>query len=977
MEDFLDDQEYALFSTATTRLLRSKDPSPPHRRVRASEPAEMPVRKIRVERRSSVASTLSSVSTDGGNPGRPTHRYLPPRIPRGTPAERASLLRELSIFLEECSSSRGEPFTHTSLDPTGKYFLSPECLDDFFTYYHNCVSRAIPLTLTEKPNGPAPLRVDFDLLFTVSSDAERQYTPEIVTAIVAQYSSLIRDVLAPSVDPTKPTMCLLLEKSSPRQEPNGTMKDGFHLHFPHFICQSFMAEYLRAQILDWMEETGLWRGIPLAVPLTKVVDPGIGSKTWLMYGSAKNREAEPYLVTTAYDGEGDEIDLSSVFSDEMVDRKLSVRYYLPRFLSIHGHPIATAIRDEYAEIAESFDSQKRSRRMATAVRHRSDEDVLAELQMIRDGDIMLMLRPTRADNHDEWMDVGWTLFCISEGRKEGLELWDEWSSKAEPHSCGTCEDMWSRMEVRGKTIGSLLAMAKLDSPVLYDEWRKTQLSYHLYNSVAEPKPSEHDVAKVIAKLYEGRFLCADSKKDIWYEFTNHRWHLLDDALTLKKLIVSEVVDVFYRFKTTISSTQTSADDSREAEKKKMHEDRVRAIITALKTSTFLKKVIEMCKLYFYDSSFSTRQNENRDLWVFENGVFDLRLGSFREGRPDDYATYSCGLNYIEFKVSDPELKRFDSFLSRIFPNPVLRSYFLDMLCMSVCGGNIHKKFGVCSGSGNNGKSVTFNLLEKAFGDYMIKFPREMFVGSEATSSGPRPELARVRGRRLAVIQEIGAHEKLRIGVLKEMTGNDSFFARTIYDHGKEIKPQFTLMLQCNDPPRIPGHDEATWNRVELIHFESKFGYDRERRQMPPVKIEDQWKKRHFIADPELNSKLGEMAPVLIWLLLHRIPEYRARGMIPPDEVKTDTEKYKARNDIYLQFFTEYLEPEPPRLVEPTGITVSSLFADFKIWFLENHPAYLKEKIGKLSFQEGMSKLMGPPARGVWHGYRIVTVDPTQ
>ena len=67
--------------------------------------------------------------------------------------------------------------------------------------------------------------------------------------------------------------------------------------------------------------------------------------------------------------------------------------------------------------------------------------------------------------------------------------------------------------------------------------------------------------------------------------------------------------------------------------------------------------------------------------------------------------------------------------------------------------------------------------------------------------------------------EIAKTGTLNIGVLKELTGNDSFFARGLFEKGTEINPMFTLFGSANEPPKIPGHDDATWNRVRLLDFD--------------------------------------------------------------------------------------------------------------------------------------------------------------
>ena len=183
------------------------------------------------------------------------------------------------------------------------------------------------------------------------------------------------------------------------------------------------------------------------------------------------------------------------------------------------------------------------------------------------------------------------------------------------------------------------------------------------------------------------------------------------------------------------------------------------------------------------------------------GVIDLELGVFRNGRPDDYITFTTGLNFNkEYTYDHPDVKDLDKYLEEVFPNKNRREYFLDFLCGTL-QGNDHKRFLVATGDGDNSKSMMMALLEETFGlgetGYFGKFPPELVIISKGHSSGgARPELSRVRGKKIMGIDEITQREELNIREIKRLTGNDSYYARALFEKGTEIRPQFTLILQC-------------------------------------------------------------------------------------------------------------------------------------------------------------------------------------
>jgi phage/plasmid-associated DNA primase len=443
-------------------------------------------------------------------------------------------------------------------------------------------------------------------------------------------------------------------------------------------------------------------------------------------------------------------------------------------------------------------------------------------------------------------------------------------------------------------------------------------------------------------------------------------------------MATDIVQIYLEKKRDIADKQCK--DKSEMEKDEKKEKKCRDVITALKSCAFQDRVLKMCKIQFYDPHFMKKLNENRMLWGCENGVLDLENYRFREGHPDDYISFSCGLDYREYTDDDDEVKEINEFFGKVLINKNIRDYFIDSAACCMEGGNINKTFLIATGDGHNAKSVTFSLLELTFGDYCIKFPRELFImGRGSNPSGPRPELARVRGRRLGMGQEIAKTETMNIGVIKEMTGNDSFFARGMYEKDAvEIRPMFSLMMQVNDPPKVPGHDEATWNRITLADFESKFILPRDMEKYPvPESEEEQYQLKRFKADLTFSKRLPDLAPVFLWMLFRRRRMVKeSGGLKTPEEVKSSTDKYKARNDVYLQFYNDMLQKAPkPKGEKRAFLKLADLHAEFQNWYVENHSSYAKERFTRITLLHEFSKKLGPAQKvgrdTGWYDYAII------
>jgi phage/plasmid-associated DNA primase len=763
----------------------------------------------------------------------------------------------------------------------------------------------------------------------------------------------------------------------------------------------------------------VWEGCKFNTPLDEIIDKKMSKKPWMMYGSVnyKNNTSTPYLYNNwdkldpkdryghAYDHTAEEIKIKKIFEMEMNGKKNTIKYYLPIFLSIRGYEVPVQLIDELSkkEILSHFSSSSRSRR--NIQRKRTDADILEDIKLIEEGGIMDMISNDRADNYADWMDMGWTLFNIGEGRDQTLDMWIEFSKRSEKYKEGECEKLWNQMQLSNKSLASLLYMARVDSPADYAKWKDRNTRQLIFNSISySSKVNEFDVSKVVVNMFGDRFLCADGNKNVWYHYYEHRWRMMEGEIELRKKILEHVLPKYSEICLELGKSILEAEQKRNmadkdseeerrysAEKKELEVKKKKCvdIIDELKTNSFLNDIIKMCKIYMYKPEFLVKMNENRNYIGCENGVLDLELGVFREGKPDDYITFSTGQTYTEYNELDDEVKELDDYFRKVYPNSNIREYFFDFITSSL-KGNVHKRFGVFTGQSDGAKSMTITLLEYTFGTgdigYFGKFPREMMVQSTTknSSSSSRPELARVRGKMFMASQEITKLEKINIGFVKEATGNDSIYVRSHYEKGTEIRPNFTLLLACNEPPEIPGHDEAMWSRVRVVDHESKFVKPENLKKFPvPESEEEQFKMKRFKADPSLGERIKNIANVLLWKVFRRYMKMKGvKELYEPPEVLISTERYHDNNDVYRKFCQDKIEKvKDQEKAKTIYIGLQEVFSLFKDWHKDEYPSY-RFDIGKSTFKTELTKKMGvrrfpedvygfDMKKNVWYGYTII------
>jgi phage/plasmid-associated DNA primase len=879
---------------------------------------------------------------------------------------------------------KGEPFTHVTKEipefHQGSYYIDKNYESTFLTLICNAVRKGCRIAVAERPGAYTPLRVDFDFYAAKEEGLNRQYDEEDLKLLVKFYQDEIKNIVDPGEFKDEMLTCIVLEKESPRLENSGNVyvsKDGFHFHFPNFICDSKISDYyLRTVVTKKMVDSGIFSKTKISTEINKIIDTNVSTKEWMMYGSMnyKNDNSTPYMYNRkqcgingivvekdpwadveeewghVYDCNLEEMFMADVFSDAMACRPNSVRYYLPELMSIRNHLEDTLVKPEFHLKSYSLAPKlmnTRSRVNKAVNKNRSDQEIYEDLKTISDNHLMDMLSMDRADRYENWMDVGWTLFNITCGKEEGLKLWIDFSQKSSRFENGKCEELWNTMEVRDKTIGSLFRMAKEDSPEEFRLYKKFNTNSWIYKSVLAKKCNEYDIAMVVVAEVGDMFKCVDPKKDIWFVFRDHRWRKSPDAVALKCKIVDVILELYYEFKFEQAERGRTGCSAEEREKGDLFEKRAIEIIDSLKRDSFHRKVVNMCKLRLTDETFMKKANENRMLVCCENGVLDLENRLFREGRPDDYCTMSTGRHFKEFDPKGPENADLDDYLEKVFTNPNIRGYWLDMITSCLQGGNVHKRIFICTGGANGAKSVTMKLVELAFGELMGKLPREVFLrGRGVAPNASRPELVRMIGKRIVSTQEITHMDNFDIGPLKELSGNDTMSLRGHYKDGDDVKFQFSIILQCNKPPKVPGSDLPTWSRIRLVDFESKFVIESDLHLHPvPATREAQIEAKTFHADPDFENNLDYLADVLLWKVYKNFPIFKDKGLKEPKEVILSTNNYQCENDIYQQFTNSKFEKiEDEEEASKKFILLSEIYSEFKAWYQETYPSYAKKEM---------------------------------
>ena len=853
-------------------------------------------------------------------------------------------------------------------------------------YYNEYKNTGSILHIMEQPREFGPLCLDYDIKHKTS---ERIINKDIIAGIVAITNGVIKKYF--NVRDEDDIRSYVLTKDEPFfDKKKNKYSDGFHIQYPNLILSSndrFIVfnesrkEIIERNILEDIYnclfdeqcedseydnstiDSDYSNSDKISVKTTEdinkeIFDPSIIVRNkWFLYNSGKNIDGELnyYKLNCIFDFNAEEIECEQKEKD--IIKLLSIRkpdneenQTMP---NEEDEEYINALREVNEKYIKKKDIITSSNVIITNTDGKDSKDNKESGDTDKDNKdniefakkLVKMLSPKRAGPYDEWISVGWALYNISSSLYTEFE---EFSKKSKKFSKEGCRKVWDDCSRRysnyGYNIASLVKWAKEDNNEEYKKILREKMNLALDKG---DLTTDFDVACVIKEIYKYEYKCSSISKGIWWQFENHRWNRIDNTYTLSIKMSTEVAKEFAVLQGEITKLY-AVEYGPTADKLGKKSKDIMALIKNLKKGSFKKKVIEECANIFYEKHFESKLDQNNYLVGFKNGIYDLRNKNtpdedgniiyepfgFRNGQPDDYISKTTDYDYVVFDENHRIIREITTFIESVQPDEDMRNYLMAYCASFFEGSNKDQKFMIWTGVGQNSKGSLIDLLDKTFnGDsdgYFGTLPPTILTQKRGSSSSATPELADKFGKRVITLQEPEGEDKIHVGFMKNITGQDKIEARPLYGDPFQYTPQFKLLLACNHLPNIPSDDGGTWRRIRVINFGVTFCSN-------PTKPNE--KK----SDPELREKLKYWKQGFAWLLINKYyPMYvinKGLDKLEPEDVKKATGNYKNDSNVFLEFFNELCvsvtgSEEPIVLFasnKNNGEIDDSLWGAFKSW----------------------------------------------
>jgi P4 family phage/plasmid primase-like protien len=842
------------------------------------------------------------------------------------------------------------------------------------------------IALTETFGEYSPLYIDIDLKYYNSKTSDRLYTNDTILELI----KLIRIHIDKYIkcEDEKYKECWVMEKDHPiLNKQNGLLKDGIHLMFPNIIGEYkiFKYNFIKSFSDKETDILDIFRNTSSKLPDNDVKDIFDGNVSkWFTYGCGKPDNI-PYLVTKIVQYDDDKLTDNYYDSEDILKKLCLVKKfennieYKNNLDTLYSPTLKTSVSSNSVSFMDSdFEDDDEDDNYDPYGNKEDDEtgESISETLIKDEIDfiykiVLNCISVKRVEDYDLWIKLG---MCLkNHGGDKLFKLWDTFSKKGSNYKDETdCRKFWDGFKRDGLTIATLHWWARMDNIDGYRELKEDYVKDKIEYSISN-KGQHDDVAEVVYRLYRGEYICADLKQQ-WYYFNDTRWIICPKGWKLQEALTKRIKMIYKRYHKKYMDEGDNSDNTIDKESYEARQKSAYSIYQSLKSVTYQNNIIESCKIKFYVDKVMNKFDSDTKLMGFDNCVFDMRENILREGRPNDYITMTNNINLPIYKNELPlkvsELKEIiqqrvgkvkidnygeeiwdtdkwddgndmfyksvkrdiNKFFYQILPNKELRKYCVKFIASRLSGDVLEQRFSIITGCGANGKSILIDLIRNVLGEYCLNLPVTLLTQKRKASNAACPEKAQTKGVRLCYMQEPDSGEKINAGEMKELTGGDVITARKLYQDVFSFKPQFELLLMCNEKPIIDDKTNGAWRRVQVYPFESRFVDDEKL-------LSDE--KKIFRKDKTLATKIKKWDIIFMSILMEEWINMEG-GMNEDDipaSIRMETEAYKNQNDMIGTWITENLVP-----CDNTLTPFKELFNDFETWKDDNCSNFKIDKI---------------------------------
>jgi len=233
-----------------------------------------------------------------------------------------------------------------------------------------------------------------------------------------------------------------------------------------------------------------------------------------------------------------------------------------------------------------------------------------------------------------------------------------------------------------------------------------------------------------------------------------------------------------------------------------------------------------------------------------------------------------------------------------------------------------------------------DLMFMTMGEYAGSVPVSIITDKRPAIGGTSSEIMQLKGIRYAVMAEPKKGDKINEGIMKQLTGDATISARSLYCESETFAIQFHLVVCTNTLFEVTSHDDGTWRRIRVCDFESKFYEPEEYKDYRGRKEY----KHLFPKNKNLKENMKKWISIFAGMLVKRA--FEKRGEVSNCiVVKTRTDQYRRESDYIASFVLDKIKRDNREGDKPAVLRMTDIHDEFKLWYGLHAP---KEKLPKIN-----------------------------
>jgi putative DNA primase/helicase len=302
---------------------------------------------------------------------------------------------------------------------------------------------------------------------------------------------------------------------------------------------------------------------------------------------------------------------------------------------------------------------------------------------------------------------------------------------------------------------------------------------------------------------------------------------------------------------------------------------------------------------FFSCAYFTSPESSQDkvLINLQNGTFEVTTEkqSLRAFQDKDFLRYQLPFSY-DTTATAPLFQRY---LDKVLPEKELQDILAEYIGYVFVKNLKLEKVLLLYGSGANGKSVFFEIVNAMLG-------RENISNFSLTSLNNETYRSNLEDKLLNYGSEIKG--SLESDIFKQLASGEPIGAKRLYKDPFTMRDYAKLMFNANELPKDVEHNEAYFRRFLIVPF------------LVTIPTEER--------DPELPKKIigSELSGVFNWVLSGLSRVLSKKGFTNSKTSSNFLEKYKNESDTVFLFLDEQ-NYKPDYNGEGTGLT--ELYTEYK------------------------------------------------